>query len=98
MVSLEQAKELIKLARDSINNNFSLVKKGASKAITNEFSEQRGAFGEGEGEFRPRDVEGGETLEDFLKAKQAAGIGDITLQKIKDQGLACVENEKEEGP
>ena len=26
------------------------------------------------------------------------GIGEITLQKIKDQGLACVEDEEEESP
>lgn len=34
-----------------------------------------------------------ESLDDLLKV---FGIGEITLNKIKDQGLACVQNEEEE--
>ena len=44
MVSLEQAKKLISLARDSIKAGFSSREPKVSKAIVNGFSEPRGVF------------------------------------------------------
>lgn len=44
MASLEQAKTLVKLARDSIQAGFSGKKVKPSRAIVNEFSEPRGVF------------------------------------------------------
>lgn len=44
MISLEQAKKLIKLARDSIKTGFSGGKPRVGKAVVNEFSEPIGVF------------------------------------------------------